>query len=141
MPLFLLSFLFRQARRNRAYRKRFLFRYRVQDFAEALADRRPVVAGGGLDGGLLVTATQFRIAQQHDHGLGEGTGIVGQHDVAAVMNIQSLGADGGRDYGSGGSHGFVDLQTGPAADTQGHDDHGGLAQMLDDRRHTAGNFD
>src|SRR5260370_34711345 len=130
--LFFLSFLFRQARRNRAYRKRFLFRCRLQDFAEALTDRRPVVAGGGLDGGFFVTAPQFRIAQQHDDRLRERTGIVGQNNVAAVMNIQSFGADGGGDDRLGGRHGLVDLQTRTASDAQGHDDYGGLVQMLDD---------
>src|SRR6202140_2089508 len=141
IPLFLLSFLFRKARRNRAYRKRFLFRYRLQDFAEALTDRRPVVAGGSLDGGFFVTAPQFPIAQQHDDRLRERTGIVGQNNVAAVMNIQSFGPDRGGNDGLAGRHGLVDLQTRTASDAQGHDDYGRLAQMLDDRGHTSCDFD
>src|SRR5882762_1228281 len=141
IPLFLLSFLFRQARRNCAYRERFLFRYRVQDFAEALTDRRPVVTGGRLGGGFFVTAPQFPIAQQHDHRLRERTGIVGQNNVATVMNIQSFGPDGGGNDGLGRRHGLVDLQTRTASDAQGDDNYGGLAQVLDDRGHTAGDFD
>src|ERR1700675_1281899 len=141
IPLFLLSFLFRKARRNCAYRERFLFRYRVQDFAEALTDRRPVVAGGGLDGGFFVAAPQFRIAQEHDDRLRERTGIVDQNNVAAVMNIQSFGSDGGGNDGLGCRHGLVDFQTRTASDAQGADNYGGLAEMLDDRGHTAGDFD
>ena len=36
----------------RVQRNRFLFRYRLQDFTKAFSDRRPVIAGGGLGGGL-----------------------------------------------------------------------------------------
>src|SRR6266849_7227516 len=82
-----LGFSFRPAPGKGAYRKRFLFRHRLQDCTEALADRWPVVAGGGLGGGFFVAATQFRISQQHEHGLGERNWIVGQNNVAAVMNI------------------------------------------------------
>ena len=57
------------------------------------------------------------------------------------MNIQSFGPDGGGNDGLAGGHGFVDLQTRTASDAQGHDDYGGLAQMLDDRGHTSGDFD
>src|ERR1700687_2471708 len=103
--------------------------------------RRPVAAGGGRDGGFFVTAPQFPIAQQHDHRLSERTRIVSQNNVAAVMNIQSFGPDGGGNDGLAGGHGFVDLQTRTASDAQGHDDYGGLAQMLDDRGHTSGDFD
>src|SRR5271165_4968720 len=57
------------------------------------------------------------------------------------MNIQSFSTDGGGDDGFGGGHGLEDLQAGSAPDAQGHDNYGGAAQMLDDRGHTAGNFD
>src|SRR5580692_8738751 len=67
----LLRFLFRQPRRNGAHRERFLFRDRLQDLGEALADRGPIVAGGGFGGSFFVTAPQLGITQQHDHRLGK----------------------------------------------------------------------
>ena len=68
-------------------------------------------------------------------------GIVGQNNVATVVDVQSFGANGGGDDGLGGGHGLVDFQTRAAADTQGHDDHGRVAEMLDDGGHAAGYFD
>src|SRR4029077_2801703 len=91
--------------------------------------------------GSFVTAPQFRITQQHDDRLRERTGIVSQNNVAAVLNIQPFGPDGGGNDGLGSRHGLVDLQTRTASDAQGHDDYGGLAQMLDDRGHAASTFD
>ena len=58
-----------------------------------------------------------------------------------MLNVQSFGADGGRDNGLVGCHGFVDFQSGSASDAQGHDHHGGLLQMFDHGGDAASNFD
>src|ERR1035437_8111108 len=50
-------------------------------------------------------------------------------DVVRGIDGEALGADGGGDHGDLGGHGFVDLQTGAAADAQGDDGDGGSPQI------------
>src|SRR6266852_5132370 len=135
-PLFSLC----RARRDCAHLPILSFHCRPQDFLEALADRRPVAPRSCFRGCPLVAPSKFAVAEQHDDCLRERAGIVGQHDVTAMMNIQSFGADVCRNDRFRRRHGFVDLQTSSAADPQGYDHHCRLAQVVHHRGYASCNF-
>src|ERR1035438_9875359 len=66
---------------------------------------------------------------------------IGDADVLGGIDGESLGADGGGDYGDLGRHGFVDFQTGATADAQGHDGDGGVPKIGTDVGDGAGDLD
>src|ERR1019366_580854 len=60
---------------------------------------------------------------------GEAIRGVGDADVVRGIDGEAFGADGGGDDRDLGGHGFVDLQTGAAADSQGDDGDGGTPKI------------
>jgi hypothetical protein len=68
----------------------------VDDPIEMGRDRRPsVVLFHELPGGAAKLCATLRIAEELDHTIGEIGGIIGQNDIFAVGDGQTLGAHGG----------------------------------------------
>ena len=108
-----------------------------KNLSEAIADRWPVAACRGFRRGSFVALSQFRSRNSMNNRLRKRSRIIGQHDVAPVMNVQTFRAHRRGHHGFAGGHCLVNLQTCAAADPQRHDHNGGLAQVIHHRRHSS----
>ena len=81
--------------------------------------------------------SQGRVFEQPGTGAGDGLGAVGHQEMDVGEDVQSLGADGGRDHGDAVGEGFEDLHPGAAAVAQGDDHQVGPGQLFGDIRNLA----
>src|SRR5450759_2606583 len=100
------------------------------DFFEAAGDILPGETGiDNFPGRLGYASTDLGTAEKFETVGGEVLRGIGDADIPRGIDGESLGADGGGDHGDLGRHGFVDLQTGAAADAQGDDGDGGTPEI------------
>ena len=86
-------------------------------------------------------AARFRVPSRRQAALGEILRRIGDADVLAIANIQSLGADGGGNHRERGGHGFVNFQARASADAQRNDGHRRFPQVRTNVRDRAGDED
>jgi hypothetical protein len=81
------------------------------------------------------------VADAGADGVGQGGGVGGEQEVAAVLEAQALGADvGAHDRGAHGQ-GLDDLEAGAAADAQGDDELAAAGEVGAHVGHAAGDLD
>src|ERR1035441_5568718 len=109
---------------------------------EGAGDLLPGKVGGDHSGGGLGEAgAEFGSGEEFQALGGEVGGGIGEADVVRGIDGEALGADGGGDDRDLSGHGFVDLQTGAAADAQGDDGDGGIPKIGTNVRDGAGDVD
>src|SRR5689334_3036679 len=70
----------------------------LKNRSKTVHDEGPVVLAGEFDGGLLVVAPTLRVADQQNDCVGKRRGGIGENEVAATLNRQSLRTDRSRNY-------------------------------------------
>src|ERR1017187_7518397 len=111
-------------------------------YFEGAGDLLPGKVGGDHSGGGLGEAgAEFGSGEELEALGGEVGGGIGEANVLGGIDGEALSADGGGDDGDLGGHGFVDLQTGAATDSQGDDGDGGTPKIGTNVGDGAGDLD
>ena len=99
---------------------------------ELARDRRPGVIGfDERAAGVAERAAPRRVAKQPDHRVREIVGGIGGQEMAARLERQAFGADGGRHHGLAHRQRFENLDPRAAAGAERHDVHRRFANRRD----------